>query len=122
MKKALSFLALAGSFSTLICCFLPAVFVTLGFGASFAALVGNFPQLIWVSEHKTAIFITASVLILLSAFLHWRGRKLACPIDPELAKACQSGKGWSKTVLVLSAGVFLCGALFAFVIPWLNKG
>ena len=44
--KSVNFLSLFASSSTLICCALPAMFVALGAGASFAALVTNFPFLI----------------------------------------------------------------------------
>ncbi|MBI1861153.1 MAG: hypothetical protein HYR96_09575 [Deltaproteobacteria bacterium] len=105
---------------TLICCFLPAVFVTLGLGASFAGLVGNFPQLIWLSEHKTAVFGGAAFLIGLAAYLNWRSRLAVCPTDPALAAACKNGRNWSKWALMAAALIFVCGATFAFLLPWLE--
>lgn len=117
MKKILSFLALAGSMGTMVCCFLPAVFVTLGFGAAFAGMVSNFPQLIWISEHKKAVFLGAALLIIASAVLHWRSKQTECPIDPKLAAACKDGKDWSRWVLVGAVGLFATGAFFAFVLP-----
>lgn len=120
MKKIVSFFALAGSLGTLVCCFLPAVFVTLGLGASFAGLVGAVPQLIWLSEHKVIVFGGAALLIALAGYMNWRARNMACPIDPELAEACQSGRNWSKWALISAALVFSCGFVFAFVLPWLH--
>ena len=120
MKKFVSFFALAGSLGTLVCCFLPAVFVTLGLGASFAGLVGNFPQLIWLSEHKVLVFGSAAFLILLAGYLNRRSRNTACPLDPKLAEACRGGRNWSKWAIVSAALIFSCGFLFAFVLPWLH--
>ena len=56
MRKLLSVFALFGSLGTLVCCALPALFVTLGFGATFASLIGTFPQLTWLSAHKGWVF------------------------------------------------------------------
>ena len=120
MKKIISFFALAGSLGTLVCCFLPALFVTLGLGASFAALVGNFPQLIWLSEHKEIVFGGSALLIGLAALFQWRSRKLQCPVDPNLGKACQSGRNWSKWALLVAILTFSCGFIFAFVLPLLS--
>ncbi len=122
MRRTSSFFALAGSLGTLVCCFLPAVFVTLGLGATFAGLVSTFPQLIWISEHKPAVFSIAGALILIAFWLQWRSRNSACPIDPELARSCKGGKAWSQRALIIAALVFVCGATFAFVLPWLAVG
>jgi hypothetical protein len=51
-SKRLSALSLFTSFSTLICCALPALLVALGAGAVLSTLVSHVPQLVWVSEHK----------------------------------------------------------------------
>jgi len=117
MKKLLSFAALLGSLSTLVCCFLPALFVVLGFGASFAGLVGAFPQLTWLSEHKGIVFGSGGALIVLSAWLHARSAATACPIDPRLAAHCRSTKSWSRGLLFAAASVYALGAFFAFLLP-----
>lgn len=117
MKKLLSVAALMGSSATMICCFLPAAFVTLGFGASFASLVGAFPQITWLSEHKGWIFLVGALLISASGVLQWRARNAACPIDPKLAEGCSTAKGWSRRVFVIAVFFYLLGFTFAFVLP-----
>ena len=42
-----------GSMSTLICCVLPSLLVSLGLGAVMAGLASNVPGLVWISEHKS---------------------------------------------------------------------
>jgi hypothetical protein len=121
MKKIMSFFALAGSFGTLICCFLPAVFVMLGAGASFAVLVGKFPFLIYLSENKKILFVISFLFILFSALAYRRSLSAACPIDPKLAEVCKSGKKWSKWSLYGSIGIYSIGFAFAFILPWLMK-
>ena len=41
---------------TLVCCAIPAALVTLGAGAALSSLVSVFPQVVWLSEHKEALF------------------------------------------------------------------
>jgi hypothetical protein len=117
MKKLLSVAALLGSTTTIVCCFLPALFVTLGFGATFASLLGFFPQLTWISEHKAPFFAGAGALILVAGILQWRSRKTECPIDPTLAEGCGAARSWAKPVLFLAAALYSLGFFFAFVIP-----
>ena len=83
MKRLASVAALLGSVTTIFCCFLPALFVTLGAGAAFASLLGTFPQLVWLSEHKSVVFGGGALLLLVAGVLQWRARYTACPIDPS---------------------------------------
>lgn len=117
MKKLLSLAALLGSTTTIVCCFLPALFVTLGFGATFATLLGFFPQLTWISEHKGLFFAGAGALILIAGVLQWRSRQTECPIDPTLAEGCGTARSWSKPMLILSVSLYSLGFIFAFLIP-----
>jgi hypothetical protein len=122
IRKLASFLTLFTSFSTLICCALPALFVSLGFGAAFAGLIGNFPQLIWISEQKLYLFGFGGALLAVGGFIQWRSKQLACPIDPKRAEACESTRSWSHGVYFVSVGLYLIGAFFAFVAPRLLSG
>lgn len=119
MKKVINFLTLFTSFSTLICCALPALFVALGAGGALISVTSEFPQLIWISQYKIGVFVFAGFMILIGGFLRYRARSLACPIDPELAQACQSSRDWSGKIYWLSVVIYLIGAFFAFVAPYL---
>lgn len=112
MRKLLSFFSLFTSASTLLCCALPALFVSLGFGAAFAGLVTNVPQLIWISEHKIGLFLTGAILLILGGFLQWKSRQLVCPIGSEAA--CVETKDWSRPLYFISVAIYLVGAFFAF--------
>jgi hypothetical protein len=114
---AVAFGALFASSATLVCCVLPAVFVAVGAGAALAGMVSAVPQLIWLSEHKVAVFLTAAVLLLVSGVLLWRGRRLPCPADPRLARACVRLRKVSGGVYGFALVAFLTGAVFAFVLP-----
>lgn len=111
----ISFLSLFTSFSTLICCALPALLVSIGLGASMVGLVTNFPQLIWISENKLLVFIISFIMLSVSSFLQYRAKNLPCPIDPGEAEACTKARLWSKRITIFSIIVWIIGASFAFV-------
>jgi len=117
MKKVIHTLTLFSSFSTLFCCALPALFVALGAGATLAGLVTNFPQLVFISEHKIALFIFAGCMLTLSGTMRWRNRNAPCPIEPDKAKACGRLKKISGIVFFFSLTVYLIGVFFAFIAP-----
>jgi hypothetical protein len=112
--------ALIASSATLVCCVLPAVLVAIGAGAALAGLVSAVPQLIWLSEHKPLVFGGASVLLLISGIVLWRGRALPCPADPSAAQACRRLRRISAILYGLAVGSFALAILFAFVLPALR--
>jgi hypothetical protein len=120
MKKLMSVAALLGSLTTILCCFLPALFVALGAGAAFAGLIGAFPQLTLLSEHKGWVFLVGGLLISTAAFFQWRSRYTACPIDSKLAEGCTTARSWSKRVFVISVLFYALGFFFAFILPKLT--
>lgn len=102
------------SFSTLLCCALPALFVALGAGSVMAGLVSAVPQLVIVSRHKPTVFIFAGSMLSLSAFMQWRNRRAACPIEPVAAKACMRLRKVSAIVFGISLTAYLAGIFFTF--------
>jgi hypothetical protein len=107
------------SASTLLCCALPALLVTLGAGAALASLVGAVPQLVWVSEHKTPVFIAAGVMLAAAGYLQYRARFLPCPIDPGLAAACARQRRVSNLIYFVSLAIYVIGVGFALLGPYL---
>ncbi len=105
------------SAATLVCCALPALMVSLGMGAVLAGLVSDFPQLVWLSRHKAAVFGGAALLLLAAGIMLWRARNLPCPTDPAQARACKLLRRVSLIIYGLSVLLFLTGAFFAFVAP-----
>lgn len=119
---ASSFLSLFTSGGTLICCALPALMVSIGAGAALAGLVGTFPQIIWLSEHKVPLFIAAAVMLAVAGGMQWRARSLPCPADPALAAACARTRRVSWWIYGFSVATFGVGVLFAFLLPALRAG
>ena len=115
-----SLLSLFASSSTLICCALPALLVALGAGAALSGLVGAFPQIVWLSEHKVGLFIFAGLMLAASGALQWVNRNAPCPVDPALRNACLRTRKVSLRVYWVSVGIYLLGGFFAFVMPLLT--
>ena len=86
---AFSWLSIFTSAGTLVCCALPAALVAVGAGAALASLVGTFPQLVWLSEHKVALFSAAGAMLALAGYFQYRARFAPCPADPGLAAQCE---------------------------------
>ena len=112
-------LTLFSSFSTLVCCALPALFVALGAGAALAGVVSNVPQLVWLSEHKLALFVFAGTMLTISGFLRHRSRHAPCPADPQKAAACTRLRRVSGVIYAASLAIYLIGGFFAFIAPQL---
>jgi hypothetical protein len=110
-----STIALFGSLSTLLCCALPALLVSIGAGAAVIGLVSTFPQLIWLSEHKVGLFIFAGTMLTLSGVMRYVTRNAPCPADPAKAKACMRMRRFSLNIFLFSLVMYLIGFYFAFV-------
>lgn len=121
-EKTLALLSLFTSASTLVCCALPALLVTLGMGAVLAGLVTAVPQLVWLSEHKTLVFGLAAVLLLAGGWMQWNARNAPCPVDPIAAKSCMKLRRNGRIIYFVSLGLYLTGFVFAFVLPKILGG
>jgi len=111
--------ALLASTSTLLCCVLPAVLVSLGAGATLVSLVSVFPQLVWLSENKLVVFSLAALALLVAGALLWRARTQPCPADPAAARQCTRLRRLGAGVYLAACLSFGVGATFAFLLPML---
>jgi predicted benzoate:H+ symporter BenE len=112
-------LTLFTSFSTLICCALPALLVSLGAGAVIIGLVSTFPQLIWLSEHKVGLFIFAGIMLIVTGMSRYMTRHASCPVDLAEAKACLKLRRISFGVFYCSVAMYGLGFFFAFIAQYL---
>jgi len=108
-------LALLGSLSTLLCCALPAVLVSLGAGAVVASAVTAVPQLVWLSEHKVPLFVFAAVMLLISGITTWLNRRTPCPADPARARSCLRVRRFAASLFFVSVALYVTGFYFAFI-------
>jgi hypothetical protein len=117
--KRINILSLFTSGSTLICCALPATLVAIGSAATLASLVSNFPQLIWISEHKGLVFGLAGGMLAIAGYLQWQARNAPCPADAKLAEICAKTRKNALKIYWFSVAIFGVGAFFAFIAPLL---
>lgn len=108
-------LSLFASASTLLCCALPALLVTLGLGAALAGLVSAAPWLVALSRWKAWLFAGSGLLLAAALLAHRRAARLPCPADPLKAAACARLQRLSAVTLALSALVWAVGFFFAFL-------
>jgi hypothetical protein len=114
-NKFFSWLGLFSSFGTLICCAIPSTLVLLGFGATLASFLGNFPQLIWLSENKGIVFGVSFIMLAISYGAQKYSQTQVCPIDKK--EDCEKTKDWSKPLFWISFGINIVGSFYAFVLP-----
>ncbi|MEN8108712.1 MAG: hypothetical protein ABFS22_11990 [Pseudomonadota bacterium] len=102
--SGLGWLAFLASTGTLICCALPILLVTLGFGSVVAALTSRYPLLVTLSDYEGWMFGLSAGLLALTAWFIW-GRQTRCPADPVLAARCQRAR--SRNQWILSGAVII---------------
>lgn len=118
--KALAILSLCASTSTLLCCALPTLLVTLGLGAVVAGAISSLPWLVTLSQYKQWIFLAAGLLIAGDWVLMWRWEQAvtSCEIPAggsSVIPACQVASRFSRVVLWISTALFVVGFIVAFV-------
>lgn len=119
LHRGIHALALFGSVSTLFCCALPALFVTLGAGATVIGIVSAVPQLVWLSQHKVGLFIVSAILLAISGAVRHATRHAPCPADPQQARACMRARRFSGHVYAGALALYAIGFFFAFIAPHL---
>lgn len=117
MSRLWGGLALLGSSATLVCCVIPAILVTLGFGATLAGAISAFPQLTVLSENKGIVFALAGILLGISGYVRTRPEAQTCPTDPVLAEACRRSKKWGQVLFTLAVVLYSGSLFFVFVLP-----
>lgn len=117
--KALAILSLFASTSTLLCCALPTLLVTLGLGAVVANAVWSLPWLAPLSRNKEWVFLAAGLLVAANWAVMWRWQRTICEIPAEGASspptACETAGRFSWIVLGISTGLYVAGFIVAFL-------
>jgi mercuric ion transport protein len=107
-------LLLFASTTTMICCALPILLVTIGFGAVSAAIFSNLPFLVVLAHYKIWLFAgSGAMLALAGAALYRPGR--TCPTDPALAARCEAADRWNRRLFIVSAGMWVIGFTAAYL-------
>jgi hypothetical protein len=115
--KSANFLSLFASSSTLICCALPALFVAIGAGASFASLITVFPFIVVLSQYKIYITFFALVMILIAGYANYKTYYLPCPVDPEVGRLCMKTRKNLRYIYYFSVVLFMFSTILTYLIP-----
>lgn len=112
---------LFASATTLLCCALPILLVSLGMGAVAASLYGEyFPWLQWFGRNEAITFGATALILLIAGWALYRPDR-TCPADPELAKACNTTHKWNIRFFWGSVIIWNIGAFAAFVLPIIQE-
>ncbi|MBI4521505.1 MAG: hypothetical protein HY701_11765 [Gemmatimonadetes bacterium] len=121
-NRLLDYLSLFTSFGTVVCCALPSLLVVVGLGATVASVLGAMPWLITLSQHKIWVFAVSGGLIAgnflyvyaLAPRLKASGEVQVCAVDAP--SACDTASRVSRTLLWISAGIYLIGFFVAYLL------
>lgn len=113
-RKQWGWVVLFASSTTLVCCALPILLVSVGLGALSAALFANLPFLTFFAQHKSWLFILSALLIGAAAWVLYRPDR-ACPADLELARQCAVADKWNKRLLWGATGFLVIGFTGAYL-------
>ncbi len=121
-------LSLFTSFSTLLCCALPALLVALGFGAVIAGLVSNLPFLVTLTKYREwTLFFTTAIIGFNFWIVYKRTRaNTTCtvPVNGD-ETACETASRWNKIVLWISFAFLLIGVFMTYMalplLRWLES-
>ncbi len=114
-KPHFGWLALFVSGGTLICCALPILLVSLGFGAVAAGLFYNVPGLQFLAEHKAWTLGLSALLLAGLAWIVWRPGQ-SCPADPQLAAYCARAKTLNRRIFLAGVAIWAIGFFFSYLI------
>ena len=116
-----SIVSLFASSTTLVCCALPALFITLGAGAVLVGLISAVPSLIWISKHKIYFFAFAAIGLIIAGLMEHKSKYLPCPVEEKARIACLTTRKWSKRIYISSVTIYLVGVFFAFILPYIKN-
>ena len=108
-------LVLFASSTTLVCCALPILLVSIGLGAVSASLFATVPFLVTLAQYKAWMFGASGGVLAFTAWLLCRSDR-ACPADPELAALCESAHRWNTKLFWVSIGIWAVGFGAAYLV------
>ena len=115
--RSANLISLFASSSTLICCALPAVFIVIGAGATFASIISIFPFLVVISKYKVSITLVSLLILVFAGYINYKTYYLPCPADPELGRICLQTRKRSRSIYYFSVILFTFATIFTYLIP-----
>ena len=113
IKPWLMFSGFVASLTTLFCCALPIILVSLGLGSVMAGLLSHLPWLIWISEHAIYFFILTFILLVISGYMIFY-KPDSCTLDN--LKQCQSKQTYAKVIWLVTLIILIIGFIFKYLL------
>ncbi len=113
--RRLGTLALLLSSGTLICCALPVLLVTVGLGATVAAVTSAMPIFVTLAQYKAWFFLLSGLLVVSAGWIVYRERRL-CPADPDQAALCARLRKLNTRVFWAAATIWGIGFSAAYLL------
>lgn len=113
-RRRWTWIVLFTSSTTLVCCALPILLVTVGLGAVSASLFANLPFLVTLAQHKAWMFAGSGAVLALTAWLLFRSGR-ACPADLGLAAQCEKAHRWNVRFFQVSVAIWVLGFAAAYL-------
>lgn len=113
-QRQWGWLVLFTSSSTLICCALPILLVTLGLGAVSATMFESLPFLVTLAQNKVWMFLGSAGVLALGGYALFRPNR-SCPIDPVLAAKCETAHRLNKRIWMASVVMWSIGFAAAYL-------
>lgn len=110
-----SFLALFCSFSTLFCCALPIIFISIGAGAAFASLSAKLPFVSFLGEYALSLFILSFIFLLIAGYFVFM-RPQSCPTNKKLTAICKKSKKIAKIVFFIACLILVTSFFFKYIL------
>ena len=115
--RSANLISLFASSSTLIWCALPAVFIVIGAGATFASIISIFPFVVVISKYKVSITLVSLLILVFAGYINYRTYYLPCPADPELGRICLQTRKLSRSIYYFSVILCTFATIFTDLIP-----
>ncbi len=109
-----AWLVLFTSSTTLVCCALPILLVSIGLGAASASLFASMPFLVTLAQYKTSVFAASGIVLAITAWFLYRPARV-CPADPKLAEQCNTAHRWNLRFFWAASLMWLVGFAAAYL-------
>ena len=101
--------------STLLCCALPILLVTVGLGATVASITSALPWLVALGRFKIWTFMLSGAVLASTGWLIYRPGR-SCPADPELAALCMRADRWNRIIFWAAVVLYTIGFFAAYLL------
>jgi hypothetical protein len=117
-KHRLAWLVLFTTGSTLVCCALPIILVSLGFSAALVSIVSISPWIEWLSNYDIWVLSITGLILLAAAWSMFHPGRF-CPLDPNFGKLCAKAYRINKVLIAISIILWFVAIFVNYILHYL---